>query len=97
MSDYPGFDEASNLNRPGMFRVNVWVSRDPFERETWAVDESAVDYTVLDEVIPHPVCGAQSWLRVLSPGPATDETVKALLVEAHDRARVRHEKQRRNP
>lgn len=34
ISDYPGFDEASNLNRSGVFRVNTWVGRDTFERET---------------------------------------------------------------
>lgn len=92
ISDYRGFDEASNLNRPGIFRVNVWVSRETFERETATNDESAIDYTTLDEVMPHPVYGAQGWLSVLNPGPATDETVRSLLVEAHDRARARYEK-----
>jgi len=33
---------------------------------------------------------------VLNPGPATDETVKALLVDAHDRAKVRYEKKQGN-
>jgi hypothetical protein len=54
ISDYPGFDEASNLNRPGAFRVNMWVGRDTYERRTSTKDESAIDYTVLDEVIPIP-------------------------------------------
>lgn len=94
VNDYPGFDEASNLGRTGVYRVNVWVSRDTYEREISAVDAAAVDYTVLDRVIPHPVYGPQSWLSVLNPGPVTEDTVKGLLAEAHDRARVRYEKQR---
>jgi hypothetical protein len=91
INDYPGFDEASNLTRPDVFRVNVWVSRETFNAQTSAGVEP-FDYTVLDEVIPHPVYASQSWLSVLNPGPETDETVKELLIEAHERAKVRYEK-----
>ena len=94
VSDYPGFDEASSLDRPGVFRVNAWVSRVTYERQTSADDVSEVDYAVLDQVIPHPVYGPQSWLSVLNPGPVTEGTVKDLMAEAHDRARNRYEKQR---
>ena len=93
INDYPGFDEASNLKRAGVFRVNMWVSRETFDGQTSTSDLSAIDYSVLDEVIPHPVYGAQSWLSVLNPGPVTEGTVKDLLTEAHDRARSRYEKQ----
>ena len=93
INDYPGFDEASNLKRTGVFRVNMWVSRETYEPQTAASDLSAVDYSVLDKVIPHPVYGPQSWLSVLNPGPATDGTVQDLLAEAHDRASTRYEKQ----
>jgi hypothetical protein len=94
VNDYPGFDEASNLKRPGVYRVNVSVSRNTFEQQTSGDDVSAIDYTVLDKVIPHPVYGSQSWLSVLNPGPVTDGTVKDLLAEAHHRARNRYERQR---
>lgn len=92
INDYPGFDEASDLARPEVFRVNMWVSRDAFKTETPDSDEAAIDYTILDTVIPHPVYAAQSWLSVLNPGPATDDRLKLLLAEAHDRARARYEK-----
>ncbi|MGH8951868.1 MAG: DUF6194 family protein [Acidimicrobiia bacterium] len=95
VNDYPGFDEASDLKRTGVFRVNAWVSREMSDRHTSAIDPSTIDYAVLDEVIPHPVYGPQSWLSVLNPGPATEATVKELLAEAHDRARNRYEKQNR--
>jgi hypothetical protein len=99
INDYPGFDEASNLKRKGVYRVNVWVSRDTYQRQTSASRVSDVDYTVLDEVIPHPVYGPQSWLSVLNPGPVTEGAVKDLLAEAHDRAGKRYVKQstRRQP
>jgi hypothetical protein len=94
VNDYPGFDEASNLAREGIYRVNVWVSRETFDRETSGIDPDKVDYTVLDEIIPHPVYASQSWLSVLNPGAATEDTTKTLLAEAHERARARYEKQR---
>jgi predicted DNA-binding protein (MmcQ/YjbR family) len=74
--------------------VNVWVSRDTYEREVSAGDESAIDYAALDKVIPHPVYGPQSWLSVLNPGSVTEDKLKDLLAEAHDRARLRYERQR---
>ena len=93
-NDYPGFDEASNLGRPGVYRVNAWVRRDTFDLQTSADDASAVDYSALDKVMPHPVYGPQSWVSVLNPGRETEGTVKDMLAEAHDRARTRYEKQR---
>lgn len=86
--DYPGFDEASDLNRPGVFRVNFWVDRD-----TSALHISDdIDYTVLDQVIPHPVYAKQSWLSVLNPGPNTDEPTRDLLRNAYAGAKTRYEK-----
>jgi hypothetical protein len=94
VNDYPGFDEFSNLTRDSVYRVNIWVSKDTFDVETPDEDPATIDYTVFDRIIPHPVYGAQSWLSVVNPGPATDAKVRVLLAEAHDRARARYEKQR---
>jgi hypothetical protein len=90
VNDYPGFDEASDLSRPGVFRVNLSVSRETFEQHS--PDGRSIDYTVLDQMIPHPLYAAQSWLSVLNPGADTTESVKALLTEAHERARNRYDK-----
>jgi len=90
VNDYPGFDEASDLSRPDVFRVNLSVGRETFEQHS--PDGESIDYTVLDQVIPHPVYAAQSWLSVLNPGVDTSESVKALLTEAHERARIRYDK-----
>jgi hypothetical protein len=94
VNDYPGFDGFSDLARDGVYRVNIWVSKDTFDAETPDEDPATIDYTVFDRIIPHPVYGSQSWLSVVNPGPATDDKVRVLLAEAHDRARARYEKQR---
>lgn len=95
VNDYPGFDEASDLARDGVFRVNAWVSLETFDQVTSGA-ESPIDYAVLDKVIPHPVYAKQAWVSILNPGAATSPVARELLTEAHARARARHEKQHSN-
>jgi hypothetical protein len=94
--DYPGFDTASDLDRPGVFRVNVGVGRESFRKlfgylPTAHPDHyTEFDYTALDRLIPHPVYAAQGWVSVLNPGAQTSAELQTLLRQAHDRAVERH-------
>jgi hypothetical protein len=81
--DYGDFDNASNLNRPEVFRLNVGVSRDTF-RALFGSETMGHDFTALDTLMPHPVYAAQSWVSVLNPSAQTFETVKPLLREAYE-------------
>jgi hypothetical protein len=85
-------DEASNLSRPGVFRLNMGVDRETFEGVAAANPEP--DFTALDTVLPHPVYAAQRWICVVSPSEATfRDVVVPLLTVAHDRLaaqRARH-------
>ena len=88
-------DQASNLSRPDVFRLNIGVDRSTFNR----VAESAAepDYTALDQLLPHPVYARQLWISILNPSTTTfEETVVPLLELAHDRlakVRRRHARQ----
>ena len=86
--DYGDFDNASNLNREGVFRLNVGVSRETFRR-LFPEPDATYDYAALDTLNPHPVYASQSWVSVLNPSAATFETVKPLLAEAYERAAKR--------
>ena len=81
----------SRLFRHGVFRLNLGVGRDTFERVA-AVAEP--DYAALDRLFPHPVYAKQHWISILNPSDATfRDIVLPLLTEAHDRlasARARH-------
>ncbi|MBX6384323.1 MAG: erythromycin esterase [Microbispora sp.] len=96
VKDYEGFDTASDLNRPGVFRLNIGVGRAVFEEllgyppAAHADHHEAVDYRVLDRILPHPVYATQSWICVLNPGDATAARVRTLLTGAHARAAARH-------
>lgn len=87
------YEQVSNLDRPGVFRLNIGVSRKTFESLFGAgkVDPSAYDFTALDTLMPHPDYAAQHFVCVLNPGDATWETVKPLLAEAYARE-VRRQK-----
>ena len=78
-------DEASNLTREGVFRLNMGVDRETFERAS-AEAGSDPDYTAFDRVLPHPVYAAQRWICIVNPSKATfREVVVPLLTVAHDR------------
>ncbi len=94
--DYGEFDNTSHLDRPGVFRLNIGVSRDTFralfgyapgEDKSEGADD---DFAALDRLMPHPVYAPQSFVCVLNPSPETFEAVKPLLAEAYSRAAARH-------
>jgi hypothetical protein len=93
--NYGDFDCASNLDRPGVFRLNIGVSKDTYRSlfgpppsppgEAGIVD-TGHDFAALDQLMPHPVYGHLAWVCVLNPSDATFLTVRPLLAEAYDRA-----------
>ena len=94
--DYGDFDNASQLNRPDVFRLNIGVSRDTF-RAFFGAPPSAessqstdYDFAALDRLMPHPVYAPQSWVCVLNPSLETFEAIKPLLAEAYSMVTTRH-------
>jgi hypothetical protein len=83
----------SDLTRPGLFRLNIGVGRQTFERLVGSIGEP--DYAAVDTVFPHPVYARQLWISIINPSDETfRDTVVPLLTEAHDRlaaARTRHD------
>jgi hypothetical protein len=82
------YDDGSDLDREGVFRLNLGLTRATFERLVRdALDPAAPpDYTALDTLLPHPTYAAQSWISILNPSPATfRDVVIPLIAEAHDR------------
>jgi hypothetical protein len=96
--DYGDFDNASHLNRPDVFRLNIGVSRDTFRAlfgHAPGEDSTGIatyDFAALDQLMPHPVYAPQSFVCVLNPGAQTFEVVKPLLAEAYSLAAARYER-----
>ncbi len=77
-------DDASGLDRPGAFRLNLGVDKATFDRIAGTDPEP--DFTAFDRLLPHPVYGQQHWISIVNPSEATfRETVIPLLALAHDR------------
>ncbi|MFC8290338.1 DUF6194 family protein [Streptomyces sp. NPDC057242] len=95
IKNYPG-DEASRLDRPDAFRVNIAAGKEAFVRWTGhAPREPAsgeVDPSTADVVIAHPVYGGVGWLAVVNPGERAGASTRELLRTAHRLARARHER-----
>lgn len=92
-------DHASDLDRAGVFRLNIGVSRETY-RSLFGehpprlgpdgVVDTGHDFTVLDQLMPNPIYAPQSWVCVLNPSEATFQKIQPLLAEAYELAVKRH-------
>jgi hypothetical protein len=93
------FDKASDLNRPGVFRLNIGIGKQAFlslfgskpprpgASGTPDYPAGAYDFTALDRLMPHPDYGHLSWVCILNPSDTTfQEAVQPLLTEAYELA-----------
>ena len=79
------YDRVSNLNREGVFRINIGVSRETFKALVGNAP-AEIDYTALNVFLPHPEYTKQNFICILNPSGANEETTKKLMIEAYDLA-----------
>jgi uncharacterized protein DUF6194 len=91
--DYGDFDRASNLNRPGVFRLNIGISQKTFD--SMFTSQEGYDFGKLDLVMPHPVYGPNHWVCVLNPSHETFRSLRPLLEESYQIAVRRAGRKRR--
>lgn len=78
----------SDLARPGVYRVNVGVARETFERLVRSLEDP--DYASFDQFLPHPVYAKQRWIAILNPSHATvRKTLMPLIAKGHERLAAR--------
>jgi hypothetical protein len=92
VKDYPD-DTASRLGAD-RWRLNIHVGSQLFTEligsTPQGLADSEFDFSEVDVFLPHPVYGANGWVSIVNPGPATTDRAVAALGEAHaaDRRRV---------
>jgi hypothetical protein len=88
-------DKASHLDRAGVWRLNIGVKKatfialfgtPPARPEKGGIIEGPWDFTVLDQLMPHPVYGWMGWVAVLCPSQSIWQTCIPLIADAHARA-----------
>ncbi|MFG1885500.1 DUF6194 family protein [Micromonospora sp. NPDC049102] len=96
--DVPGFDEAGQLDRPGVFRLNLDLGRAEFAKvfgfapKAFEEHRDAFDFARLDTLTPHPGYALYGFASIVMPGPQLLPEVDRLLAVAHGRAVDRHER-----
>lgn len=88
------YEKISALDRPGMYRLNIGLSRETFQTTfgKGKIDVSPYDFTALDTIMPHPEYSSQFFVCVLSPSETTFEKIRPMLAEAYDVAVKRYNK-----
>jgi hypothetical protein len=94
-------DRASRLDRTGIWRLNIGISKATFlsifnampgRPPKGGVIEGPWDFTATDLVTPHPIYGWMGWIAVLSPSEATWEKCIPFIEDAHGRVAVTFER-----
>lgn len=83
------YDKVSKLDREGVYRVNIGVSKETFEALVGGAADRDLDYSELDVFLPHPDYAKQRWVCILSPTGERLERTKELILEAHGIAETR--------
>jgi Family of unknown function (DUF6194) len=86
------YDNVSNLNRPGVFRINIGVSRTTFDSLIPKTTSEPTDYTILNTFLPHPDYAKQNFICILNPTGDNIEKTKQLIQEAHAIATTRFQR-----
>jgi hypothetical protein len=103
VKDYGEYDNQSQLDRPGVYRLNIGVGRDAFRQLFGYVPGeepppgTQYDYAALDRLMPHPLYAPQAYVCVLNPGAATFEAVKPLLATAYQNDVTRYQRRQAQP
>jgi hypothetical protein len=101
LRDMPGWDEESDLDRPGVFRLNFDLGREEFQQQfgfppaKFKDHRSGFNFSRLDQLLPHPAYGQQAWACILNPTPGRQD-IDQLIRHAHQRA-LRHAHRRQHP
>lgn len=86
----------SYLARPGVFRLNIGVTKATYQRLVGSA--AAPDDAAFDRLLPHPVYARQHWIAILNPSEASmRDVVWPLIEEAHDRLAAVSERHHRPP
>ena len=98
-------DKSSNLNRNGVFRLSIGISKNLYEKEfgekpkrprKGGIIDTGHNFAEENILMPHPIYGWMSWVQVLSPQKVTFEKIIPLIADAHSNAVLKFNKKTAN-
>ena len=90
------YDNVSNLNRDGVFRINIGLSKDTFKDLIGRPNSEHIDYSALNIFLPHPDYAQYHFVCILNPSGENDKTTKNLITEAYSMAAKRLQRKRQS-
>ena len=96
-------DKASNVNRPGIYRINLGVRKETFRALFSAIPKRPTaggivdmpfDFTVSNTILPHPVYAWMSWICMLSPTEEGFESLRPYIRESYELAIEKYRKKK---
>ena len=90
--DYTGFDSESNLNRGGLYRLNIEIGKEKFEdlfgfkTNEFEDNRSRFNFSSLNQLFPHPLYGSNGWVSIINPDADSAAKVNNLLDFSLERA-----------
>ena len=94
-------DQASNLNRDGVFRLAIGLppstyvmlfGSKPARPSKGAVVTTGHDFQECNLLMPHPIYAWMGWAQILSPNQEQYEKIRPLIVQAYELARQKFSK-----
>ena len=87
------YEERSNLKRKGVFRVDLSVRGETFRKffSSNDINVDALDYTQLNQFMPHPEFWRQNFLCILNPAGPNKARLEHLIREAYELSKWRYE------
>ena len=88
-------DKASNLDREGIYRLSIGVSKESYESlfgtrpkrpSKGGIIDTEHDFTECNILIPHPIYGWMSWVQILNPTETVFSELLPLIKGAHSSA-----------
>lgn len=88
------YDNVSKLDRDGVFRVNIGISKATFDSLLGATTADNVNYAALNVFMPHPDYAKQNYICILNPSGDNEAITKDLIREAHAIATARSKRRK---
>lgn len=92
-------DKSSQLSRDGIFRVNVGLRKNTFQRIFGSVPKRPgkggtvdidCDFSESDIILPHPIYAWMGWICILNPSYESFEELKPFINEAYEYAKEKY-------
>ena len=83
------YEEVSKLDREGVFRINIGVSKATFDSLFSSNNVDKIDYSAIDIFMPHPHYAKQFFICILNPSKKNVDQLKNFISEAYSIMKAR--------